>query len=268
MSSTARPGVPGKKAVFITGAASGIGRAAAILFAERGWFVGLYDVDGEGLSATRRALPPASACDGVLDVTDLAAFRAAVDAFAAASGGRMDALFQSAGVLDMGLFADIPPERATRMIDINVRGVVHGVYAALPLLERTGRATIVTMGSGSAVYGTPEFAVYSGTKFFVRGLTEALDIELRRRGVRVVDVMPLYVATPMIEKAAHKARSMQTLGVHLRAEDVARLVVDAAESPPRGSPHVIPQGNVKLLRLLTGLFPVSGRYLQRLFARL
>ena len=253
--------------MFITGAASGIGRATALSFAARGWFVGLHDVDRERLAEVRRSLPEASACDGVLDVTDLAAFRAAVDAFARASGGCMDVLFQSAGLLEMGLFADVPPERAARMIDVNVKGVVHGVYAALPLLERT-RGTLITMGSASAVYGTPEFAVYGATKFFVRGLTEALDIELRPRGVRVVDVMPLYVATPMIENAAHKATSMGTLGVHLGAEDVARLVVDAALSPPRGSPHVIPHGNVKLLRFLSGVLPVSGRFIQRMFARL
>ena len=259
---------PARKAVFITGAASGIGRAAARLFADRGWFVGLYDVDREGLSEVRRAIPAESACEGVLDVRDLEAFRAAVDAFAVASGGRMDVLFQSAGVLEMGLFGEITPERAIRMVDINVKGVLHGVYAALPLLERTDHAMLITMGSASAVYGTPEFAVYGATKFFVRGLTEALDIELRRRGVRVVDVMPLYVATPMIEKATHRATSMQTLGVKLTADDVARLVVEAAESPPRGSPHVIPQGNVKLLGLLTGVFPVSARFVQKMFARL
>lgn len=257
-----------RKAVFITGAASGIGRAVAVMFAARGWFVGLYDVDRQGLSDVRRAITGPHACDGVLDVRDLDAFRGTVDAFAAASGGRMDVLFQSAGVLEMGLFGDIPPERAVRMIDINVKGVLHGVYAALPLLEATGDAKLITMGSASAVYGTPEFAVYGATKFFVRGLTEALDIELRRRGVRVVDVMPLYVATPMIEKAEHKARSMQTLGVKLTAEDVAKLVVDAALAPPRGSPHVIPQGNVKLLNLLTGVLPASARLAQKLFARI
>jgi NADP-dependent 3-hydroxy acid dehydrogenase YdfG len=256
------------KAVFITGAASGIGRAAARMFAGRGWFVGLYDVDREGLAAVRREISDSNACEGVLDVRDLDAYRAAVEAFAAASGGRMDVLFQSAGVLEMGLFGDIPPERAVRMIDINVKGVVHGVYAALPLLERTGGAKLITMGSGSAVYGTPEFAVYGATKFFVRGLTEALDIELRKRGVRVVDVMPLYVATPMIEKAERKATSMQTLGVKLTAEDVARLVVDAAESPPRGTPHIIPQANVKVLRMLSGVFPLSAKYVQKLFARI
>ncbi len=259
---------PSRKAVFITGAASGIGRAAARMFADRGWFVGLYDVDRERLSEVRRAIPVASACEGVLDVRDLDAFRAAVDAFAVASGGRMDVLFQSAGVLEMGLFGDISPERAMRMIDINVKGVVHGVYAALPLLERTGDAKLITMGSASAVYGTPEFAVYGATKFFVRGLTEALDIELRRRGVRVVDVMPMYVDTPMIQKASHKATSMQTLGVKLTAEDIARLVVEAAGSPPRGSPHVIPQGSVKVLGLLTGVLPLSARFVQKMFARL
>src|SRR3974390_1371341 len=144
-----------KKTVFIAGAASGIGRASARLFAQRGWFVGLYDVDRAGLASLRRELGEAGSCEGVLDVTDLGAFRRAVDAFGEATGGRMDVLFQSAGVLEMGFFGDVPPERATRMIDINVKGVVHGVYAALPLLGKTPGSALVTMGSGSAVDGPP-----------------------------------------------------------------------------------------------------------------
>lgn len=256
------------KAIFITGAASGIGRATALLFANRGWFVGLYDVNREGLESLRREIGDGRSVHGVLDVTDLDAFKSAVDAFGGASGGKMDALFQSAGVLEMGLFSSIPPQRAMRMIDINVKGVVNGVYAALPMLERTPGSALVTMGSASAVYGTPEFAVYSATKFFVRGLTEALDIELRKRRVRVVDVMPLYVDTPMIHDASHKARSMSTLGVKLKAEDVAEHVLAAVEAPVRGSPHVIPQVNVRLLRTLSGLIPSSGRTIQRFFARL
>lgn len=256
------------KCIFITGAASGIGRATALLFASRGWFVGLYDVNREGLASVRREIGDGRSVDGVLDVTDLDAFRRAVDAFAAASGGKMDALFQSAGVLEMGFFGDIPHERAMRMIDINVKGVVNGIYACLPLLEKTPGSTLVTMGSASAVYGTPEFAVYGATKFFVRGLTEALDIELRKRRVRVVDVMPLYVDTPMVNDAPRKARSMSTLGVKLKAEDVAKHVLAAVETPRRGAPHVIPQVNVRLLRTLSGLIPSSGRTIQRFFARL
>lgn len=258
------------KAIFITGAASGIGRATARLFARRGWFVGLYDVNREGLASVRREIGEAASTEGVLDVTDLGAFRQAVDAFGTASGGRMDALFQSAGVLEMGFFPDVPAERAMRMIDINVKGVVNGVYASLALLEKTPGSALVTMCSASAVYGTPELAVYSATKFFVRGLTEALDIELRERGVRVVDVMPLYVDTPMVNDASHKARSMSTLGVKLTAEDVAERVRVAieTETPRRGSPHVIPQANVRLLRTLSGLVPSSGRTIQRFFAKL
>jgi len=256
------------KAIFITGAASGIGRAASLLFARRGWFVGLYDVNREGLESLRRELGDGRSTHDVLDVTDLDAFKRAVEAFGAASGGKMDALFQSAGVLEMGFFADVPPQRAMRMIDINVKGVVNGVYAALPMLEKTPGSAMVTMCSASAVYGTPELAVYSATKFFVRGLTEALDIELRKRGVRVVDLMPLYVDTPMVNDASHKARSMSTLGVKLKAEDVAERVLAAVEAPVRGAPHVIPQANVRLLRALSGLFPSSGRTIQRFFAKL
>ena len=79
-------------------------------------------------------------------------------------------------------------------------GVILGIQTCLPLLERA-RGCIVNMSSASAIYGQPELAVYSASKFAVRALTEALDIELRPEGVRVADIMPGYVDTPMVELA-------------------------------------------------------------------
>ncbi|CAN5260897.1 hypothetical protein BH09MYX1_BH09MYX1_17660 [soil metagenome] len=86
------------------------------------------------------------------------------------------------------------------------------------------------MSSASAIYGQPEMAVYSATKFFVRGLTEALDLELRAKGIRVCDVMPGFVDTPMVRNEAQKPRSMSVFGVKTKPEDVAAIVWRAAHS--------------------------------------
>src|SRR5512143_476792 len=171
------------KTIFITGAASGIGRATAKLFAERGFFVGLYDLDEKGLAALRAEIGTSNSCMGVLDVGDIDDFKKNVDDFGRTTGGRMDALFNCAGILRMARFEHLPPEESHKQIQVNVIGVINGVYAALPLLEETEGSCILNMSSASAIYGVPELAVYSASKFAVRALTEALEIEFRKKGI-------------------------------------------------------------------------------------
>jgi len=252
------------KTIFVTGAASGIGRATAHKFAKEGWFVGLFDLNLDGAETVRQELGASRCIAGRLDVTSLDEFRAAVAAFDGAVG-RMDVLFNNAGLLEMGPFDDITPERVSRMMAVNMNGVVNGVYASLPLLERTGRATILNMSSASAIYGIPELAVYSASKFFVRGLTESLDLELGARGIRVCDLMPSYVATPMVTNQSYRAATLDTVGVKLTADRVA----DAAWRAVAGNAtHNIPQTEIRIMRRLAGLVPELARYATKKLARL
>ena len=202
-----------KPSIFITGAGRGIGRATARLFAEKGYVCGLADVDHEAALEVRRELGPDHfAC--ALDVRDFAAYEAALRGFDAHAtlGGRLSVLFNCAGILRMGRLEDQSLDDDRAQLDVNVLGVIHGVRAALPYLERA-RGTIVSMSSASAIYGQPELAVYSATKFAVRALTEALDLELASKGIRVTDVMPAYVATDMVASQRTPAKSVGTLGV-------------------------------------------------------
>jgi NAD(P)-dependent dehydrogenase (short-subunit alcohol dehydrogenase family) len=220
--------MPERQSIFITGGASGIGKATAAYFARQGWLVGIGDIDARALQALPQALGDDRACCWVTDVTDLDSVRTAVAAFGARTGGRMNVLFNCAGILRMGPHRRIPIEEQTRTVAVNVNGVLHGIQAALPLLKRTPGAAIISMSSASAVYGAPETAVYSATKFAVRGLTEALDIEFEPLGIRVCDIMAPFVATPMILDAPVKATSVDRLGIRIRPEAVAAVVWRAA----------------------------------------
>jgi short-subunit dehydrogenase len=115
------------------------------------------------------------------------------------------------------------------MLMVNVLGVSNGVHAALPLLKATPGAHIVSMSSSSAIYGVPEEAMYSASKFAVRALTEALSLELEPYGITVCDVMPPIVHTPMVANqtfAAAVYENMKDRG--MTAEQVAEVVWKAA----------------------------------------
>lgn len=187
------------RTILITGAASGIGRETALLFAERGWRVGGYDVDAAALEQLAKDLAPSGGITGRLDVTDPAAFHAAVAAFGEAMGGRLDLMHNNAGIGHSGWFEDVPQSDAQRVLDINLGGVINGVYAALPLLKATPGSLCFSTCSASAIYGAPRLAVYAATKFGVKGLTEALSVEFERHGVRVADVLPGLIDTPLLD---------------------------------------------------------------------
>lgn len=231
--------------IFISGAAAGIGRATARRFAAEGWRVGLYDVDAAGVERLRDELGGAATC-GVLDVSDAEAFAAAVRAFCAPVDGRLDVLFNNAGILSVGAFESIAPARHAAIVDVNLKGVINGSLAGLPYLRHTPGSRLINMCSASAIYGSPDYASYSATKFAVRGLSEALDIEWQRHGIRVMDVLPLFVNTAMVT-GIDQPRSIGNLGVHLSAEDIAATVWTAAQWRGYRRVHWYPGWRTKLM---------------------
>ena len=211
--------------VLITGAAAGIGRASALRFARAGFLVGAYDVDEVGLATLAR-----EGGDGIrtgnLDVTDAQQWREALDTLTAEADGKLDVLVNNAGVLSAGRFEEIDLAVQQRMVQINVTGVLNGCHTAFPHLQRAPGARVINLASASAIYGQPELATYSATKFAVRGLTEALDLEWRTHDITVRALWPLFVATAMTDDM--HTRSTDTLGIRLTADDVAADVFAAA----------------------------------------
>jgi NAD(P)-dependent dehydrogenase (short-subunit alcohol dehydrogenase family) len=249
------------KTIFVTGAASGIGRATSLLFGRKGWVVGCYDVDVDGARKVAEEIGKGT-FHGRIDVTSEESWKTAITDFRGLSG-TLDVLFNCAGILRMGPFQAVGPDECRKQLDVNVMGVILGIQACIPLLERA-RGTVVNMSSASAIYGQPELAVYSASKFAVRALTEALDIELRPRGIRVADIMPGYVDTPMVSSQSHKAQSLQKMGVKLTPEKIADIVWDAVHG---SALHYIPQTDLQILSRIGGLVPELGRFVMRRMAR-
>jgi NAD(P)-dependent dehydrogenase (short-subunit alcohol dehydrogenase family) len=239
-----------KKAIFITGAASGIGRATALLFAKQGYFPGLFDLNESGLEALHREIGEDRACHQHLDVTEPDSIRAAMAFFADRTDGRIDVLFNCAGILRTGPFEEISLETHLQVIDVNARGVLSCCHLALPYLLAADDPCVVNACSASALHGVPGFASYSASKFFVRGLTEALNIEWQHHGIRVVDVMPSFVNTPMARDNHHPMMDRQ--GVDLGPEEVAEVVAKAVRGM---GPHYLVSVKIKLLSAVLGLLP-------------
>jgi NAD(P)-dependent dehydrogenase (short-subunit alcohol dehydrogenase family) len=192
----------GRKAVFITGAASGIGLASAKRFAAEGWFVGLSDIDAMGLKTALLAIGPDNGATFRLDVRDRAAWTAVLADFAKLTDGRLDVLLNNAGVARFGAFDSHEDADVDLQLDINIKGVISGARAALPWLKATPGARLINISSCAGLYGSPSLAVYSATKFAVRGLSEALDIEWKAHGVSVACVMPWFVDTPILNASS------------------------------------------------------------------
>lgn len=195
-------GAKGRKSIFITGAASGIGRATARKFAGEGWYVGAFDVNADGLAALKAELGADNVFTRTLDVVDRTDYQAALDAFAAETGGTMDILFNNAGIGRGGPFDEMVWEDVLAVVNVNFIGVMNGIHLAMPLLKATKDSLCFTTSSSSATYGMANIAVYSATKHAVKGLTEALAIEFKRYGIRAADTLPGLIDTAILPDAA------------------------------------------------------------------
>jgi NAD(P)-dependent dehydrogenase (short-subunit alcohol dehydrogenase family) len=224
-----------RKAIFITGAASGIGLAAAKRFAAEGWLVGLSDIDGPGLKTALAAIGGDNAGFTVVhDVRKEDEWERALDAFMEASGGRLDVLLNNAGIARYGWFTEQGRADFDDQIDINLRGVILGAYLGHERLKHTPGSRLINIASLASLSGSPRLAVYSATKFAVRGLSEALDIEFMRSGVRVSCIEPTVIETPLLDKASapggpsFREAINRGMGAGLPVEQAAEVIWRAA----------------------------------------
>ena len=217
----------GRQSIFITGAASGMGRETARLFAGQGWFVGGFDVNEAGLSNLQAELGADNCLVRRLDVTDRDDYRAAIAAFGEATGGKMDLLYNNAGIGRGGPFAEQPFEDVIAVVQVNLMGVLIGIHEAIKLLKATPNSLCFTTSSSSATFGMANIAVYSATKHAVKGLSEALSVEFKAYGVRVADVLPGVIDTPILPPGVAEAAPKEGMFRAIPPVEVAKAVWEA-----------------------------------------
>jgi NAD(P)-dependent dehydrogenase (short-subunit alcohol dehydrogenase family) len=212
------------RVVAVTGGGRGIGRAIAAELCRRGAYVAVGDIDEVAAKETATALP-GRVLGLHLDVTDRVSFAGFLDA-TVSEFGLLDVLVNNAGIMPTGPFEDEGDELARRLVDVNVHGVILGAKLALERMLPRGAGHIVTVSSGAGYMAAPGMATYCGTKHAVVGLSEALRLEYRTRGIAVTTVLPGVIDTEL-SRGLPDIRGLPKVAPSV----VAAAVVKAIERP-------------------------------------
>ncbi|MEM6378594.1 MAG: SDR family oxidoreductase [Bacteroidota bacterium] len=242
-----------QKSIFITGAGRGIGKATAQLFAQKGWFIGLCDINQMELEALANGLGQSNCSVHLADVRKVEEVEKAVNAFGDKTNGQMHVLFNNAGILYSGGFENLSLEKHRAIVEVNFIGQMNVTHCALPLLKATPNSTVITMGSASAIYGNPELTAYAATKSAVQSLTEGWNLLFKKHGIHVTDINPAYVRTAMVSDV-QEAMALPDKEVKLSTERIAQAVWKAAYSK---KVHHYIGGDAQLFRWAKKLLPHS-----------
>jgi NAD(P)-dependent dehydrogenase (short-subunit alcohol dehydrogenase family) len=226
-----------QQVVAVVGASSGIGRNAALQFANRGAKVVVAARSQSGLDSLVEEIRSlgGDATAVVADVSDFEQVKAiaqtAVDTY-----GRLDTWVHNAAVELYAAFEVTTPEEFKRIIEVNLLGQAYGAMAALPHIKRTGRGALIHVSSIEAKRSIPLQSAYAASKHGVDGFLEALRVELKHEklDISVTNIMPAGINTPLFNKARTKlgVKPMPTPPIY-QPSLVAKAIVEAAERPKR-----------------------------------
>jgi 3-oxoacyl-[acyl-carrier protein] reductase len=210
----------------VTGAARGLGAAAARRFVAEGARVLVADIDADAAAACARAIDPTGrrAAAAGCDIADPAACEALVGRAEAFFGGPIDVFLAHAGLGFAGALAQADPQGIRRVVEVNVLGTIYSARAALPSLARSRHGCLIFTSSLQGVTARAQRSVYTASKHAIVGLTKALALECAPQGVRVNAIAPASTDTPFLRT------QLQVAG----AADVDQAVRDAAASMPLG----------------------------------
>ena len=222
------------KVILITGASSGIGEAAARLLAEKGAQVVLGARRTERLAQLCEEIRAAggSAQYQALDVTQRADMQAFVD-FAVNQHGRVDVIVNNAGVMPLSRLDALKVDEWDQMIDVNIRGVLHGIAAGLPLMQQQKSGQFINIASIGAYAVSPTAAVYCATKFAVRAISEGLRQEVGG-DIRVTVISPGVTESDLAESISDedsRALMRDFRSIAIPAMAIARAIAYAVEQP-------------------------------------
>lgn len=223
------------KVVVITGASSGIGETTARLLASLGvhLVIGARRVERLEALATDIRADGGSVAFQQLDVTDPEQMKEIIEA-AQSRFGRVDAVVNNAGVMPLSPLEALKIEEWNRMIDVNIRGVLHGIAAGLPIMKKQGFGHFINIASIGAYEVTPTAAVYCATKYAVRAITDGLRQETAGQGIRVTLVSPGVTQSELAESITdNEAREImkEYRRTALPATAIASAIVYALEQP-------------------------------------
>ncbi|GAB3665573.1 SDR family oxidoreductase [Actinocorallia lasiicapitis] len=256
------------RTAVITGGASGIGRELGRALVGRGCTVVLADLDGDLAGATAAELSaagPGETIAAALDVTDAAAV-ADLYGGIARDHGHLDLVFNNAGISVLGMAEELTVEHWDRAIDVNLRGVVHGVLAAYPIMLEQGHGHIVNTASVAGVFPSPWALPYTASKAGVVALSLGLRAEGALRGVGVTVVCPGYVDTPHLDRPnpglpqtglGRRARRLAASG-QARLYSPQALARDVLRAVARNRPMVVAPASARLQWRSARIAPVSA----------
>ena len=245
----------GEQVVVITGASSGIGRATAQAFGEKGARVVLAARSVQGLSEAAQEVEQAGGKvhTVVTDVSDWMQVQQlaqeSVDAF-----GRIDTWVNNAGIAVYGTVEETDLDEIERVIQVNLMGEIYGMKAALPIMKKQGEGVIINVASALAERSVPYQAAYSAAKHGIKGFTETLRVELEHEnsGVKVTLIEPSSINTPLFNHARSKLGVMpKPIPPIYEPEVVAEAILAAAENPTRR----VVVGAAKALTILERINP-------------
>lgn len=222
------------KTAVVTGAGSGIGKAVALVFARQGALVHVFDVNESAAAGVVQEIQQKGG-QAVAHVTDVTSQQAVVDAFNEV--GQLDILVNSAGVSHIGKVENTSEADFDRLYQVNVKGMYNCLYAAIPLLKKSGAGVILNMSSIAAVVGLPDRFAYSMTKGAVLGMTLSVAKDYLASNIRCNCISPARVHTPFVDgflaknypgkeqEMFEKLSKTQPIGRMAKPEEIAGLIL-------------------------------------------
>ncbi|AIY17322.1 SDR family oxidoreductase [Pimelobacter simplex] len=263
------------KQVFVTGAASGIGRAVARYAADRGAVVHLTDIQPEALAAVADEIRAAGGRVGTAEVADIAdhAQVRRLAALVTERAGAMDVVLNVAGIAIWGTVRSLEPEHWQRLVDVNLMGPIHVIEELLPpMIDARRGGQLVNISSAAGIIAMPWHAAYSATKFGLRGVSEVLRYDLRKHRIGVSLVCPGGVDTGLVETIRIAGIDQQSKAfVRARGHFQKRAVSpeQAAEAIWRGALRnrywVYTSPDIRLVHWLQRYFPPGYAIAMRVF---